>query len=491
MDKKQPRIVIVGGGPSGLLTAHYLQKNGYRDVWVLEKLGRIGGLADSITFNNRSFDLGANYITPAYREIRKLAKELGATTYAERPFIAMRLPLDDMQHGKAELGSIVAGMRLRKDGKSKVPLLSFAWANVRYIWKRHKLRKLLDGPTLAGAEKNEEMSIPFIDWLERNKLMELYGVFLLPVNLMGYGTVETTPALYPLKFMTLKTYIPMLIKETPVIGNVSRWPRRFTDGFQRFFDRLSWRLNVRLNISISSIRRDEHGVHIRYEQHEQILDRVRSHAREMRADRLILACPLTSDVVHDQLSLDIAPGSSEDELLSKVQSLSYCMTTRHVRGENFDGKDPLAACYPQPEIFTVKKGVPPDESKPAYPWGVAKQWNDSDFVQFYTRIAFEDFHDATEADVETLVERGVEDVVRVMGGTLVAPDESWSTYNRFPYFQHVDCEAIRGGWFTKLEEQQGVNNTYYVGGATNFELVEPIAEYAKNLVARHFPPVRD
>lgn len=489
MENKQPRIAIIGAGPSGLLTAHYLQQNGYRDVWVLEKLGRIGGLADSITFNNRSFDLGANYITPAYREIRKLAKELGATTYAERPFISMRLPLDDMQNGRAELGSIVGGMRLRKDGKSKVPMLRFVWANVRYIWKRFKLGALLDGPTLEDAGSKEEMSIPFIDWLERNKLIDLYGVFLLPVNLMGYGTVETTPALYPLKFMTLKTFIPMLIKETPVLGNISRWPRRFTDGFQRFFERLSWRLNIRLNVKVKSIHRDADGVRIKYQQAEQILDDVRLHDGELKVDFVILACPLTPDVVHDQLSLDVTPGSGEDELLSKVQSLSYCMVTRHVRGENFDGKDPLAACYPQPEIFTVKKGADPDTSKPAYPWGAAKQWHDSDFVQFYTRIAFEDFNDATDDDVQALVERGVDDVVRVMGGKLVDPSETWATYNRFPYFQHVDCEAIRDGWFTKLEQQQGVNSTFYVGGATNFELVEPIAEYAKNLVAQHFPPI--
>jgi hypothetical protein len=33
---------------------------------------------------------------------------------------------------------------------------------------------------------------------------------------------------------------------------------------------------------------------------------------------------------------------------------------------------------------------------------------------------------------------------------------------------------------------QGNDRTFYVGGATDFELVEPIVEHSKYLVANHF-----
>lgn len=467
MTDKPPRIAVVGAGPSGLLTAHYLQQNGYRNVFVLEKLGRVGGLACSITYNGRSFDLGANYVTPAYTEIRKLAARLHATTYAERPFIAMKLP--DRPGELATLGPIVAAMRVREDG-TKIPMLKFMWANLRYIWKRFQLRGILDRPTFEGIEQHPELTVRFRQWLEDNDLMDLWGVFLLPVNLMGYGTVATTPAMYVLKFMTLKSYVPMMIKETPFIGRFSGWPRRFTDGFQRFFERLSWQLNVRLGIDIVDIRRSAEGVRIRYRQPEQILDEIRWKEETLDADYLVLACPLTEDNIGRFLDLD--EHLDEKAFLSHIVSLSYCMTTRHVTGHNFDEKNPLAACYPLPEIGSM-------------PWGVAKQWEDSDFVQFYTRVDPEQAYDS----VQEHVEQGVHEVIRMMGGTLTSENESWQTYNRFPYFQHVDGETIRAGWFTQLEQRQGVNRTYYVGGATNFELIEPIAEYAKHMVGKHFPPL--
>ncbi len=59
------KIVIIGAGASGLSAAHFLKKSGYKNVLVLEKLGRVGGLCRTITEDYMSFDLGANYITLA------------------------------------------------------------------------------------------------------------------------------------------------------------------------------------------------------------------------------------------------------------------------------------------------------------------------------------------------------------------------------------------------------------------------------------------
>jgi phytoene dehydrogenase-like protein len=78
----------------------YLPKNGYHNVTVLEKLGRIGGLCDSITVDGMSFDLGANYVTWAYKETLKIAKEFGATTYQEKPYTSILVSPDGNARGR-------------------------------------------------------------------------------------------------------------------------------------------------------------------------------------------------------------------------------------------------------------------------------------------------------------------------------------------------------------------------------------------------------
>ena len=72
---KNAKIVIIGAGPAGLSTAWYLSKNGFNNVTVLEKLGRVGGLCKSLTVDGMSYDLGANYVTWAYQETLKIADE--------------------------------------------------------------------------------------------------------------------------------------------------------------------------------------------------------------------------------------------------------------------------------------------------------------------------------------------------------------------------------------------------------------------------------
>jgi protoporphyrinogen oxidase len=92
---KNATIVIVGAGPAGLSTAWFLSKNGYHNVTVLEKLGRVGGLCKSLTVDGMSYDLGANYVTWAYQETLKIAKDVGASTYPEKSYTSIELSDDE------------------------------------------------------------------------------------------------------------------------------------------------------------------------------------------------------------------------------------------------------------------------------------------------------------------------------------------------------------------------------------------------------------
>ena len=97
MIDREKRIAIIGAGPAGLSTAWFLANNGYHNVTVLEKLGRVGGLCKSITIRGSSFDLGANYVTWGYTETLRIAKEVGATTTPEVSYTSLKIYEEDGQ----------------------------------------------------------------------------------------------------------------------------------------------------------------------------------------------------------------------------------------------------------------------------------------------------------------------------------------------------------------------------------------------------------
>ena len=43
MEEKKDRICIIGGGPAGLSCAMYLEKKGYSNYTIYEKLNKVGG----------------------------------------------------------------------------------------------------------------------------------------------------------------------------------------------------------------------------------------------------------------------------------------------------------------------------------------------------------------------------------------------------------------------------------------------------------------
>jgi len=484
-DGKDPQIIVIGAGPAGLSTAYYLHKRGYRQVLVLEKLGRVGGLVYSMTVGGRSFDLGANYVTPEYKETLRLAREVGAETYTEKPFVAMTIPDDSSK--PVTYSTIFNALRVDAATGQPIPVLKFAKAILRFVWLRFRLRRIIDKPTFEGIEKHPHLCVSFEEWLKANNLESLITLFELPITLMGYGYVRRTPAPYALKFMTVRTFVPMVLKETPIIGPRIPWPRRFVQGFQRMWERVSWGLDVRLNVDIKKIERREDGIHIDFVGPEQWLNREKRVLQKIVGDYLILACPLgvTSDFLdlsEEECKLfglqrrqgPVDPSHPPES--TKIITSSYCMTTFHVEGlnigNNISGAGPLAAAIPM-----VDK---------ARPWGVAKQFDDIDFIEFYTRVHNQ--MDEVEAKQEVIA--NIRQVVQQMGGKIVDENKAWHTYTRWPYFQHVLEETMLDGFYTDLEKLQGQRRTYYVGGVTNFELIEPIVQYAKHQVARHFPPRR-
>jgi hypothetical protein len=257
--------------------------------------------------------------------------------------------------------------------------------------------------------------------------------------------------------------LPMLLVRIPILGLLFPWPRRFTFGFQRLWDRVSWQTNARLNVSITDI--DRHApndqIKIKFQVPEQELNELKIVDREMDFDYLILACPLMKDVF---ARLGLKPNENENRILDTIQISEYCMTTFWI--ENMDMPAPIGVILPL--------------LKPGLPWAVARQFQDqgNQFTQFYTQ--------SEGAQTDESVIANVRDLIKRMGGKINETQPRWHTFDRFTYFQHVTPEHFANGFYRKLAEGQGQDKTFYVGGLTDFELVEPIVVHSKYLVEHYF-----
>lgn len=472
---KHARICIVGAGAAGLSTAYYLKQQGYRNVLILEKTGRVGGLCCSITSNGRAFDLGANYLTPAYREVLKLAAEVGAPLYSEGPgqvydpFASQ----PDKPVFKSILDTVTEGTELP----------TYLAAVAQFYCERLRLEPILSVPGFAGISQYPELTQPFAQWLSEKKLSCLATLFELPITNMGYGYLDDIPTAYALKYITIDTFTTLVTYGAQLpLG----WPKRFVDGFQRFWERISWGLTIRTNINIKSIQRGA-TIRVQFVEQEQIINQDEPREEVLEFDYLVLACPPTLDVLGTFLTLS----PTETSLFEQIILNPYCLTSYHIP----DLTMPTA----------VTNVIPMNEE--GNPWFIAQQFKDNDLIAFYTRLDRQGqvFSKNAAGDGYELVDRhcqitgqpedcstrlskadvirGIQKTVRNLGVEL---DDQYYTYDEWPYFPHVDSQAMQDGFYDRLEAMQGQHKTFYVGGLMNFELVETIVEYSKALVKRYF-----
>jgi hypothetical protein len=506
---RDARVAVVGAGPAGLATAWFLRRAGFRHVTVFEERGRVGGLCNTLTEDYKSFDLGANYIAPNYRETLRLAREVGARRYPARPWIAVRVPPDQPAgEGPAQqplqyISMLKVVRELRdEDGRpvEEIGLLELGWGIARYLWKRLWLRRAIDQPTFERIHERPDLCISFRDWLEQEGLWRLRSLFEIPITLMGYGYLHEIAAPYALRFLSVGLFVPMVLRQVPGVGAWFRWPKRFEFGFQRMWEALSWRLNVRCNVKVRRIVRsreeDPHPIRIEFEHPQRIFRRDEQDVDTLWFDYLIIACSRTGSLGHRHtgakadVQFDIT--KEEHVQFEVVETHRFCVTTLH----------PKPDARPRPPRPVVC-AIPFTPKTMDRPWALVQLWGeDSDMLQCYTRLP------TTEEGVEgpTSIEvshckkvlPGVIRLIRLLGGDVYpiegigggapgdAKKQRWESYMEWPYFGHVTPEAMAGGWFQRMEALQGNLRTYWVGGATDFESVELIVRYAKQLVERHF-----
>lgn len=117
------KIVVLGGGISGLTTGYLLKKEGF-DVTVLEKKSQPGGSIETIVENGFLFDKGPNSSLETYPIIKKIVDDIGlsnelvyANPEGSKRYILKNnnlipLPMSPFSFFKTQLFSVKAKFRL-------------------------------------------------------------------------------------------------------------------------------------------------------------------------------------------------------------------------------------------------------------------------------------------------------------------------------------------------------------------------------------------
>lgn len=443
---RDARICIIGAGMAGLTAANYLNKAGFNNVTVLEKLDRTGGKCLGLNKDGgiwkegegEAYEMGAGEYTFDYKHIIELLIEFKLESHNIAPVVL----LDQMTGNEKPLTDLYP-KGIKED-------LDLMLAVFKYFTELGKVHAQVG---VSGFHNlTPDLCIPFGTWLDKNGLTILRNAFLFPVSLYGYGSLDVTPAAYILKYFDRLNFFTLLwLFGWEALGKTAVMPLRPKNGFGALTTALENAINnnqgssVRTGVNILGITRTDTEVTVNIEGKSPEI-----------YDELILTMPLE---LSNLSFLDLSP--EEKFLFGKVIHNNYYTTLAKVTSLDYKGYAPL--------LNGTKVQVPNSGDV----FLMARYWADSDLTVIYS-------YSDTPMDIKAVQEK----VIKNLGSMNLKVTDIKST-QIWDYFPHVSSENLPG-FYEKLATLQGTRRTYYGGGLLNFELVENVTAWSKYLVDRWF-----
>ena len=455
MENKNQRICIIGGGPAGTSAAMYLEKNGYDNYVIYEKTNRVGGKAFSPlmkcktpdgNWEDRTIEMGAVMGCDTYFAVRE-CEEFGGASHHDGPPMGRRFMMTDGTPQKSsKLALLKKFMKMKKLNKK--------YYGYDVNGHRGVSEGRYEGPCpspkmklkhIEGVNPNlKDLSMPFSEFLKKNKCEDATLVWKGPFTSFGYGYFDEIPAAYVLKYLDAFT-----VQQFLSTGKLWTW----RNGTQSIWEGVNAHLKhpAILNAEVTAVKRTPEKVYVT----------VNGKVEEF--DKLIICTPLELFLKYGD------PREEEKELFSKIQHKEYF--TMAVRPA--EGNGPDISYYFFENMTNETRG----HLMVFYHRWPQEEITDQPLVTFTLRnhegmedVSFEEAKKTTLADM-TKCGLPVEKTERI---------DDWY------YFPHVGSKDYADGWYEKVEAMQGKDNTYYAGEVMSFGDMEETVEYSRDLVRRFF-----
>ncbi|MBR1746815.1 MAG: FAD-dependent oxidoreductase [Clostridia bacterium] len=485
MSDLSQRICIIGGGPAGLACGMYLEKKGYENYVIYEKLNKVGGKCWSpklkVTHNGkteeRSFETGAIMGAITYHAVSEM-EEFGGYYHKgpdfkpgepnmRREFRTLDGAIDDWSNPKVDFSfkKLFGLLKLKKQMKKLNKLMQTKYvgydcyghigvANGQY----YGISKGVDGHCGATAENSfpnyikgsnpnlKDLALPFSEFCKLNKVEEVQRIWIAPFTSFGYGYFDEVPAALVMKYLDVTTALEFV--------NLRLWT--WQDGTQEIYNAVNRKLKhpAILNTEVVKVERPE----------GKVLVTIKKDGVETTEefDKLIVTTPLDYFANYADATKD------EKDLFGKIIHERYCDYIATFE----EGKSPNISGY-------LVENMVPERLGHAMVYYNRWQYLDRDCPA--TVYALANHTGSPDKEFDDVMKMMDEDMERV-GFPIKEKHFAQEVY----YCPHVSCKDYADGWYDKLEAIQGTKNTYYAGEIISFGDMEDTCAASKDIIGRFF-----
>ena len=472
MPNLNDRVCIIGGGPAGISAAMYLQKKGYENYEVYEKLNKIGGKSYSpkimVNGEERTYETGAIMGAKTYFAVHEV-EEFGGETHEGGPNMRRMyrdatgkeiFPFDPKKN--FSIGKLLSLMKLKKQMKKLVEIMDTKYKG--YDCYGHRgvaqgrysgLSKEVDRPLqhMEGENPNlKDLALPFDQFCKLNGVEEVMKIWIGPYTSFGYGYFDEIPAAYVMKYLDTTTAIEF------VAMRLWTWK----NGTQSIYEAANKKLThpAHLNTEVVKVVRPAENA----PEGSKILVTVKDADGERveEFDKLIVTTPLDWFVNYADAR------EEEKELFDKIIHEKYVDFIA-----KFDeNAGPTISGYIFDNMTSDRLG---------HAMVYYHRWEDLGANCPSTVYALRNHMGSEDAPYDYTIETMQEDMKKC-GFPVKERLYEQETY----YCPHVSPADYADGWYDKLEDMQGKQGTYYAGEILSFGDMEDTCASSKDIVGRFF-----
>ncbi|MFN7145462.1 MAG: FAD-dependent oxidoreductase [Myxococcota bacterium] len=449
MPQPQPRIGIVGAGPGGLSLARLLTDRGYADVTVLERKEGVGG--KSLTWHHEGVphEMGTCYVAVGYTTTRRWMEQAGMSEHKLKRHAIRRDTGELVDFKEFVLGT--AGP------------VGAAAQITRYVrdWLHFHEWDLLGGPDTfpgtMGGTLVEELAQPFGQWLQARDLDVVWRFAMRTMTIMGYGALDTVPALYGLRWN-----VPSLLWSAVTLKVSEPVP-----GWQYLWRHLASQFDVRRAHTITNVERRQGGG---FRVHAQRRDEARVVDTALNFDHLVLTGPLDEMAkVYDFSPQErLAFGVDRDTL----EWHEYVTTLVDAKGWFQEG-----------DTRSFEANAKDSEAVARHGLLVARRTGDKTKVAQARAQRRPDVYVCYQYG-GTVTDEALEDTLRTDLAAEGARDVDVLKLCRWKYAPQLTKKAIAAGGVHRLERTQGDGGLWVTGATASHEAVDNIVDYNERLADR-------